>query len=202
MLSKNGWSKESLVLISLGINFLITGGLHLDGLMDTADGIAAGNDKLMEAMKDSRVGAIGIQTFFLIISFQIAALIKLGEMAPLIIPIASFWGRVSPLWAIEKFPYLNPNGLSQFHKKYWQGIIKELQPSLLVLIIASSYVIFKSTELNRPLVLLINILLGILPTILIPNLLGYRLKGHNGDSYGACLVIVETFIFLTAAITF
>ena len=202
ILSKLGWSNESLVLITLGINFLITGGLHLDGLMDTADGIAAGDGKLIQAMKDSRVGAMGVQTFFLIISFQIAALIKLGEMAPLVIPIANFWGRVSPLWAIEKFPYLNPNGLSQFHKKYWQGFINEIQPSLLILIITSSYIIFKLKVLNGSFLLLIIILLGIFPAMIIPHLLGNRLRGHNGDSYGASLVIVETLIFLTAAIIF
>ncbi|MDD2497634.1 MAG: adenosylcobinamide-GDP ribazoletransferase, partial [Desulfitobacteriaceae bacterium] len=41
---------------------ILTGGLHLDGFMDTADGIfsARKRDKMLEIMKDSRVGAHGV----------------------------------------------------------------------------------------------------------------------------------------------
>ena len=53
------WPNTSIALISIAISICITGGLHIDGLMDTADGIGAGPSKRIEAMKDSRVGAIG-----------------------------------------------------------------------------------------------------------------------------------------------
>jgi len=46
--------------------------------MDTADGIGAGPSKRIEAMKDSRVGAIGVQSLVIILILQIAAIIKLG----------------------------------------------------------------------------------------------------------------------------
>lgn len=41
---------------------LITGGLHLDGLADVCDGLAARGDKqrFLEVMKDSHVGALGV----------------------------------------------------------------------------------------------------------------------------------------------
>jgi adenosylcobinamide-GDP ribazoletransferase len=41
---------------------LITGALHLDGLADVCDGIAArgSRERFMEIMKDSRVGAVGV----------------------------------------------------------------------------------------------------------------------------------------------
>lgn len=40
----------------------ITGALHLDGLMDTADGIGSGRsrERMLEIMRDSRVGAMGV----------------------------------------------------------------------------------------------------------------------------------------------
>lgn len=52
---------SSLVLVIL-MNILITGGLHLDGLSDTVDGIFSGRSKerILEIMKDSRVGAFGV----------------------------------------------------------------------------------------------------------------------------------------------
>lgn len=41
---------------------LLTGGLHLDGLMDTADGLLShrSRERMLEIMKDSRVGAMGV----------------------------------------------------------------------------------------------------------------------------------------------
>ena len=107
------------IIVVLTIGHLITGGLHLDGLMDTADGIGAGEQKCLEAMRDSRVGAIGVQVLILILFLQIAALLKLGHSALIALPISTFWGRVSPLWAISYFPYLHKNGSSAFHKANW-----------------------------------------------------------------------------------
>ena len=49
----------------------ITGGLHFDGLMDTADGIAAGPEKCLFAMQDSRVGASGVLALIIILLVQI-----------------------------------------------------------------------------------------------------------------------------------
>ncbi len=32
---------------------------------------------------------------------------------------------------------------------------------------------------------------GVIPTLLVPRLLGQRLGGHTGDSYGACVEWTE-----------
>ncbi len=41
----------------------ISGGLHMDGLSDTADGVfsSKGRDRMLEIMRDSRVGAMGVK---------------------------------------------------------------------------------------------------------------------------------------------
>lgn len=46
----------------LGLWVMLTGGLHLDGLMDTADGLIShrSRERMLEIMKDSRVGAMGV----------------------------------------------------------------------------------------------------------------------------------------------
>ena len=59
-IEKSGWPKECLPLFIISTGIWLTGGLHLDGLVDTADGIAAGKEKRLAAMKDSRVGSIGL----------------------------------------------------------------------------------------------------------------------------------------------
>lgn len=46
----------------MGLWVFLTGGLHLDGLMDTADGLFSyrSRERMLEIMKDSRVGAMGV----------------------------------------------------------------------------------------------------------------------------------------------
>ncbi|ABX08228.1 adenosylcobinamide-GDP ribazoletransferase [Prochlorococcus marinus] len=196
ILSKLGWPTESLALISVALAIYLTGGLHFDGLIDTADGIAAGQEKQMEAMKDSNAGAIGSLAIIAIILIQISALLKLNNLSIIAIPIASFFGRISPLWAIDKFPYLKDKGMGKFHKDNWKGFLKEIIPSLIIIVIISTiFSIIPETKIVR-FNLLIGTLVGTIPVFLIPNWLGNRLGGHNGDSYGASCVLTETLMLI------
>ena len=62
-LRTNSWSIYASALICLASGYLITGGLHIDGLMDTFDGIFAGKKKRLKAMKDSKVGFLWRSSF-------------------------------------------------------------------------------------------------------------------------------------------
>ena len=48
-------------LLLIALLAFLTGGLHLDGLADVCDGLAArgGRERFLEVMKDSRIGAVG-----------------------------------------------------------------------------------------------------------------------------------------------
>ena len=128
---------NALIIISFGI--IATGGIHFDGLIDTADGIAAGKEKRIEAIKDSNIGAIGFLSAFVVSLLQIAALIKLNSLTIIALPIAAFWGRCSPLWAIHKFEYLHKNKHFN-HKRKWTGI-KETFPSIIIIILIILYIL-------------------------------------------------------------
>ena len=195
LLLEIGWSKESIALISIGIGIWITGGLHLDGLMDTSDGIAAGEEKCTYAMQDSRVGASGVISLTLILLFQLAALLKLDSIAPLALPVAMFWGRFSTLWAIGKFPYLHKKTTESLHHRHWKKW-HEIKPSIIGILILYSFFNF---QLINPIILFTGISIGIFPALIIPTLLGRKLGGHSGDTYGATVVLVETFILLFLA---
>ena len=161
--------------------------------MDTADGIGAGPSKRIAAMKDSRVGAIGVQSLVIILIIQIAAIIRLGFYAPLAFPIASFWGRFSQLFAIENYDYIFNKEFGSIHQKYWRGISKEIRPSLIIICIGIIFFL-SSTNLNfsNALLLIYCISSGLISSVLIPHFINKFLGGHNGDSYGAGLVITET----------
>ncbi len=187
------WPNISNALIIVVINIFITGGLHFDGLMDTADGIAAGPSKRYEAMKDSRVGAIGVQSLVVILILQIASIIKLDLQAPFAFPLAAFWGRLSQILAIGNYKYIIKNQTNSLHKKHWKGTAEELKPSIIILIIA--IIIFSNlNELNISNLFFLASLLfsGFITSILTPYFLNKFLDGHNGDSYGASLLITET----------
>ena len=175
------------------ISILVTGGLHFDGLMDTADGIGAGASKRLEAMKDSRVGAIGAQSLVIILMLQIAAIIKLDLYAPFAFPLAAFWGRVSQIFAIENHEYIFKKESGSIHQKYWKGISNEIRPSLIIICFVIIFVIFSiKLNLSGYLLLIYCISSGLLSSVLIPYFINKSLGGHNGDSYGASLVITET----------
>ena len=187
------WPDISAALIVIAISISVTGGLHIDGLMDTADGIGAGPAKRIEAMKDSRVGAIGVQSLVIILILQLAAIIKLDVYAPFAFPLAAFWGRLSQLFAIENYEYIFKKESSSVHQKYWKGIFIEIIPSLIIICTGIIFFLFfTNLNLSNILVLLYFILSGLISSILIPYFINKSLGGHSGDSYGAGLVITET----------
>ncbi len=187
------WPNISVALISFAISIFITGGLHIDGLMDTADGIGAGPTKRVEAMKDSRVGAIGVQSLVIILILQIAAIIKLDLYAPFAFPLAAFWGRLSQIFAIENYEYIFKKESLSFHHQYWKGISHEIRPSLIIISIGIIFFLsLTNSNISNTLLLLYCILSGLVTSILIPHIINKSLGGHSGDSYGACLVITET----------
>jgi len=62
-------------LVVIGM-IAISGGLHLDGLADTADGMLSSRPKerILEIMKDSRTGAMGVAAVVCVVILKIAAL--------------------------------------------------------------------------------------------------------------------------------
>ncbi|KGG13093.1 MULTISPECIES: adenosylcobinamide-GDP ribazoletransferase [Prochlorococcus] len=200
LLSKFNWPRNSLPFIIIAVEIIVTGGIHLDGLIDTADGIGAGEERQIEAMKDSRIGAIGVLSLIVILLIQIACMLKLGNNIIIALPTASFGSRLSTLWAIGHFPYIQKEGSGKIHKDNWQNGFKELIPSIIVII--SSFIILTISPINSQLILLLYIgfLIGITPLFWLANTINIRFKGYNGDSYGALLVIIETTILFTLAI--
>ena len=202
ILNNIGWTSTSSVLLVLAFGAWITGGLHIDGLIDTADGLAAGKEKSLFAMRDSRIGAGGIQMLLVILLIQISALIKLGEFTPIVLLLSSYLGRISPLIAINNFQYLYTEGTGMFHKANWKGIKEESLPSLAILTITIAIVILVNISFYIKIKIFISIIFGIFFAILVPYLLGEKIGGHSGDTYGASIVITETIFLLLSSFIF
>ncbi len=199
-LRTNSWSIYASALICLASGYLITGGLHIDGLMDTFDGIFAGKKKRLKAMKDSKVGSFGVQSLVFITLIQIACILKIQTLIIFVLPICLFWGRFSNLFFIEKFKYVSYKKKSISHKKYWNGFKKESLISIIFVLIFILYQFISITSKALLIKFLILILIGIFLSYFIPNILGNKIGGFNGDACGASVVIVETAMLFMHAI--
>ena len=191
-LRANSWSIYPSALICLASGYLITGGLHLDGLMDTFDGIFAGKKKRLRAMKDSKVGSFGVQSLVLITLIQIACILKIQNQIIFVLPICLFWGRFSNLFFIDKFKYITYKKKSISHKKFWKGFRKESLISIIFLGIFITYLFIQLKSGSIIIETLLLLLMGFFISYKIPNIIGKKLGGFNGDACGACIVIVET----------
>nr|ABE11518.1 cobalamin-5-phosphate synthase CobS [uncultured Prochlorococcus marinus clone HOT0M-8G12] len=191
-LKANSWSIYASALICLASGYLITGGLHLDGLMDTFDGIFAGKKRRLKAMKDSKVGSFGVQSLVFITLIQIACLLKIQTQILTVLPICLFWGRFSNLFFIEKFKYVSYKKKSISHKKFWNGFKKESLISIVFILIFITYQLVSITSHALLVKFLFIILISIFLSYSIPNILGNKIGGFNGDACGASVVLVET----------
>ncbi len=191
-LKANSWSIYASALICLASGYLITGGLHLDGLMDTFDGIYAGKKKRLKAMKDSKVGSFGVQSLVFITLIQIACILKIQTQIIIVLPICLFWGRFSNLFFIENFKYISYKKKSISHKKFWNGFQKESLISIIFLLIVIAYQLISITSQAMLIKFLFLLLIGIFLSYCIPNILGNKIGGFNGDACGASVVLVES----------
>jgi len=171
------------------LGLVLTGGLHADGVVDTADGLAAG-PRALEAMDDSRVGAAGVQALVVVLLLRAGGLLALAAVAPPPVVawsllLSAIWGRISPLLAIARFPYLRERGTAAFHRQGRGPLLRELLPGLLLLAALALLVPLLGLQL------LPALLLPALPALLLPGWLGRRLGGHSGDTYGACVEWTE-----------
>jgi adenosylcobinamide-GDP ribazoletransferase len=86
------------IVFLLVLSALVTGGLHLDGLADTTDGVFGGRtrERRLEIMRDSRIGTFGVLGLLAILSLQFIALLELPQslLAPALL-LAPGWGRAS-----------------------------------------------------------------------------------------------------------
>ena len=196
----NSWTPIPSAIICLVSGYILTGGLHIDGLMDTFDGIYADKKRKLKAMKDSRVGSFGVLAMVTFSLIQLASIIQLESNLIYSLPICLFWGRFSTLIYIEKFKYVSYKSKTLSHKKYWRGFKQEAIISILFLAIIIILNFSASNSYEDVIKYLTLLFISVICSFQVPQILGKKIGGFNGDSCGACIIICETTLLLTHAI--
>ena len=96
----------------------ITGGLHLDGAMDTADGLSVTDkERQLAVMKDSATGAFGAVAAVIILLLKTVTLSEISLPLWLVLLSAAGWSRWGQVMAIAFYPYLRATGKGSFHRE-------------------------------------------------------------------------------------
>jgi adenosylcobinamide-GDP ribazoletransferase len=99
--------------LAVALEALVTGGIHLDALADTADALGAETrERALELMRESTIGAFGAVALVLDLVVKTAALAALleGDDAVLLVTAAWAAGRTAPLALAWALPYARPEG--------------------------------------------------------------------------------------------
>jgi len=173
-----------LLIVSLAI---ISGGLHLDGFVDTCDGMV-GHKTVRgrwRVMKDSRAGAFGIIGVSLLLLVKYASLnsVPADWLVPtlLLMPVLSRWAMV---YAVFAHPYAKPSGLGKVFKQEASRLV-----FLVATIIALAIAVIPAQFAG------LIIMFGVWIIVMaIAFYLKGRFGGLTGDNYGAINEIAEVLV--------
>ncbi|MFC2022802.1 adenosylcobinamide-GDP ribazoletransferase [Chloroflexota bacterium] len=168
---------------------IVTGALHLDGLVDTCDGLGSAKtpEDRWQVMHDSRAGGFGVigAGCLLLTKYVVLNSVPPGlMMATLVLmPVVSRWTMV---YAIAAYPYARPSGLGKLFKQgtdRWQLVLAT------VVALAVAVALFKLWGLV--------IMFGVWVIIaLVAGYLKRRFAGLTGDTYGAINEVAEVGVLL------
>jgi adenosylcobinamide-GDP ribazoletransferase len=185
-----GWPEGAALAVVAG-GTLLTRGIHLDGLADSADGLFGGRtrERILEIMKDSRMGAFGGIALVLVLLAKFVFVTRLAACG------ATFWlvpalvaSRTAQAVLAASFPYARSEGTAA-------PFVAGARPAhaLLAILIGMATVACAGSFETR---WLAAFALGLAVAALIGRAVCRRLGGITGDVLGATSELTETAVLL------
>jgi adenosylcobinamide-GDP ribazoletransferase len=173
------------------ISVLITGALHVDGIGDTCDGFYAfkGKDKIIEIMKDSRIGTYACIAIVMDILLKISSMTYIIEnKLAIIIILAPVIARFSIIFISLIGKPAKSSGSGNLFIGNMSKIIA-LCAALLTFVVSIIFVgILDST---------IIFIISMIITFLVNKYSESKIGGITGDILGANNELVEIFVLIT-----
>jgi adenosylcobinamide-GDP ribazoletransferase len=181
------------VVCTVLANVCITGGLHVDGLADTCDGIfsARKRDRMLEIMKDSRIGTNGALAIVFDMLVRIAILVSVpSEKVVWLIFMAPIVSKALLPLIMKLSVYARAEGGMGglfLGKQKWSRTIIALTAGLMITWFAIGIVGLASFAIT------------LLVVVLFKSYIYSKLQGMTGDTIGAANEIAEVVFLLVAA---
>jgi len=184
------WPEAVAAALTLGIAILLTGALHLDGFLDTCDGIFLWRpERRLEVMRDSHVGGFAVAGGLALYGIKLTALTTIGGPARIAgLILAPTLARLTMTIALALFPYARPAGAGSAFK---EGVRHSHASGAL----ATSLLAAAWWGTHGLALVVIAVVLSLLLAVFIRS----RLGGLTGDTYGFISECVETATFLAVA---
>jgi len=181
-------SAAVLVIVLLAFS----GALHMDGLSDSADGMLSSRprERILEIMKDSHVGAMGVIAIICVMLVKFAALASIDPgriwAVAFVIPLA---GRCAIVMQMALLRYVRPEGLGKvFCRK--RPVVSAV---LAAVVLAGACVCLFGLEG----LLVAGCCLAV--TLALAGYFRQKIGGCTGDTFGAGCEIVEAVAALIPA---
>jgi adenosylcobinamide-GDP ribazoletransferase len=187
--------------LAIALIAFLTGGLHLDGLADTADGLGSRRSPAdaLDIMRRSDIGPMGVAALVLVLLVQVAALAAIPRLplAAAALALALATGRVSIVVATEA-PAARPGGFGSLVA----GQTTALDRALTVGALACSVVIGGLLAGGAGLAVrgLVAAAAGLAAGALLQSIARRRLGGTTGDVFGAITELSATAVLVAAAL--
>lgn len=184
------WPTPVALVLSLTATVLVTGALHEDALADAADGFGGGStpERVLEIMKDSRIGSYGAVALVLAILLKLASLASLTRSDVVFALIAGHTlARWSSVWLLARYEYVGTKGAA-----FSGGVTAS---RLIIATIVALGICALALQRRA----LIPVLVSVVVTVLAGVFFKRRIGGVTGDCLGAANQLVELAVYLTLA---
>jgi adenosylcobinamide-GDP ribazoletransferase len=172
----------------------LTGGLHLDGLADSADAWLGGygdRERTLAIMHDPCSGPIAVVVLVIVLLLKFSALQSLlAQGATGLLVVTPLLGRTALVVLFLTTPYVRSRGLGS-------ELAHEVPRSMSLAVVILTAILVAGWLGRNGIVLL---LVSALVFWLLRRLMQRRIGGTTGDTAGALLEIMETQILLVLAI--
>jgi adenosylcobinamide-GDP ribazoletransferase len=190
--------------LAIGVLALLTGGLHLDGLADTADGLGSRRprDEALAIMRRSDVGPFGVAALVFTVLVQVTALatVNPGWPGAAALAAAVVTGRVAVVLATGPgTPAARPGGFGALVAGATSARARVTATGVLLAVAAVAGVVSWG---RYPAVRGVGaVLAGLLAAGLLRRLARRRLGGMTGDVFGAQIELATAAVLVTLALT-
>lgn len=177
-----------IVLLSWIMYIWITGGLHIDGLADTFDGVFSNRDRerILEIMRDSRMGTFGVLGMLLIVIWNLVFTYYIDLKLLIIVPIV---GRCAAILSAAGSKYAREG--QGMGKAFIENCGKK------EVIVSTIFVIILSIIIGYP-VSTIALLPTFAAVMLIKKYINNKIGGNTGDTIGFFIEISQSVFILFA----